>query len=81
MTTTEYKWAISPACPDTWELWAPNEGALYCTLKDQEDYALLRFGSFEDINQSKPAHAWFVKEEDIDFLIGALQEMKRKVFE
>ncbi len=64
-----------------YELFSPGSAILRCALPQttNPDLAELEFTARVD-KGGRIKRAWWVKEEDIDYLIAALQDVKEKVF-
>lgn len=76
-TKTTFEWVKDS--DDAYSLQTPNDAVLTCTLRqDPYGWAELFFGPGKSNNPDWTG--WYVREEDLDYLIGALTDIKEKVY-
>jgi hypothetical protein len=76
-TKTTFEWVKDS--DGIYSLQTPSDAVLTCTLvQDDMGYAQLFFGPGETAQPDRSG--WYVREEDLDYLIGALTDIKEKVY-
>jgi hypothetical protein len=79
---TKHTFEWRTAGDGVYELSTPGDAVLRCALPDSRtlpEWAELEFTAGHE-NADRIKNAWWVREDDIDYLIAALQEVKEKVF-